>query len=666
MEYRPEIDGLRAVAVTSVVFFHAGFPVYGGYVGVDVFFVISGFLITSLILRAMGKESFSLTDFWVRRIRRIFPASLFMLGMVLVVGAAIMLPQEYEGLAKSAVAQCLFSGNIFFYRNTDYFAVASEYLPLLHTWSLAVEEQFYFVYPLLLMLLASLGPRKLFVCLLVLGIGSFALCVFTTARYPDAAFYLLPSRAWELLAGGILATWPTKIKLSPTSKELFSWIGIGLIFYSVYFFNSDTVFPGISAMVPVLGTVLIILGNTHGLTSIGRVLALKPVVFVGLISYSWYLWHWPIMAFMRNALFGFDHTAGTIAIVVSFIAAVLSWKFIETPFRHSSPAQKPRQVFMVAALSSFLLLLSTGIIIYMNGLPNRFSERTRQFIASSDIPTNLQTNHERREDFKLPRLGKPTSTSTEPDFLLWGDSHALFVGPVLEDLAEEFGVYGYVAARSATAPILGAWTEATEPHATRWNECVLEFIERHNIKNVILAARWTSYLEPNRDGGERRGLIDLESPIPSVENATLVLERGLKRTVEELRKRNVRVWIAQEVPLQDCDVPRAVAVHAEWKIGEPRSISDVWYGVTLEQHQSRHQRFDELLAKIDHITLLDSTSHCFGSNRRSLIAAQGNSLYNDDDHLSSAGARYLLTDTFRQFFVDITSKSQLATVETSR
>ncbi len=250
--------------------------------------------------------------------------------------------------------------------------------------------------------------------------------------------------------------------------------------------------------------------------------------------------------------------------------------------------------------------------------------------------------------------------------MLWGDSHALFVGPVLEDLAEEFGVYGYIAARSATAPILGAWTEATEPHATRWNECVLEFIERHNIKNVILAARWTSYLEPNRDGGERRGLIDLESPIPSVENATLVLERGLKRTVEELRKRNVRVWVAQEVPLQDCDVPRAVAVHAEWKIGEPRSISDVWYGVTLEQHQSRHQRFDELLAKIDHITLLDSTSHCFGSNRRSLIAAQGNSLYNDDDHLSSAGARYLLTDTFRQFFVDITSKSQLATVETSR
>jgi peptidoglycan/LPS O-acetylase OafA/YrhL len=652
LHYRPDIDGLRAIAVTGVVLFHAGFQVDGGYVGVDVFFVISGFLITSLILRALQKGTFTLEEFWVRRIRRIFPASVVMLAGVLLIASGILFPQNFESLAKSAISQSVFSANIYFFRNADYFNVSSDLLPLLHTWSLAVEEQFYFIYPLLLVGLWRFWPQRIFACLIVLFAASLALCIYGTAKHPDAAFYLLPFRAWELLAGGILAALPNKPKLSTTASEIGSWAGMLLIFYSMLFFDSNTIFPGISAGVPVLGSVLLIFANTHRLTSAGRMLAARPVVFVGLISYSWYLWHWPIMSFMRYSQFSFDRTSGVIAIVVSFVAAVLSWKFIETPFRRPSPDQKSSRVFMAALGSSCALLLIAGTIVFGNGLPNRFSQVAQHFIASTTLPTRLQTKNEKTE-LELPVLGKPGKVGENPSFLLWGDSHALFVAPVLRDLAEEAGVYGYIAARASTTPVLDAWSETTKGHAKRWNDSVLRFIERHAITNVVLAGRWTACVEPAPGGVMRAYLVDAKSDRVSQENALRVLESSLKNTISELKKRNVRIWLVKEVPLQECDVAKPIVVQTKWHLKEPENILGKWHGVSENESRVLQQRTAEVFSHLKDVFFVDSSHSIFDVNGLSIIAADGECYYFDDDHLSAAGAKHLLTDACRQIFTQI-------------
>lgn len=292
MKYRPEIDGLRAVAVLPVILFHAGLGLFaGGFVGVDVFFVISGYLITTILLTEIEEDRFSLWTFYERRARRILPALFVVLLACLPFAWVWMLPEQLEAFGKSLVAVMLFGSNILFWRETGYFAPAAEEKPLLHTWSLAVEEQYYLVVPLILMVgLRRFGRNPTFWGLVILSLVSLALCEIGRRSHPSAAFYLAPTRAWELLAGSLCAFIQRHDGRQRRSQVL-SGLGLGLICASVLAFDGQTPFPSLYALVPVLGTVLIILFATAD-TLAGRILTLRGFVGIGLISYSAYLWRW--------------------------------------------------------------------------------------------------------------------------------------------------------------------------------------------------------------------------------------------------------------------------------------------------------------------------------------------------------------------------------------
>jgi peptidoglycan/LPS O-acetylase OafA/YrhL len=360
MQYRPEIDGLRALAVMPVIFFHAGFGVFaGGYVGVDVFFVISGYLITSLIVEELHGGRFSLVGFYERRARRILPA-LIVVALACVPFAWLwLLPAEMRSFSKSLVAIAAFVSNLFFWSERGYFGTAIELKPLIHTWSLAVEEQFYLFFPLLLMIFVR-GRRA---AVVLLGAISLALCLWLSQVHVHSAFYLLPTRLWELAVGAAVALWrPATGNRVPGAagwSSLLEGAGLSMIVAAVLMFDERTTFPGWAATLPVAGAALVIAyGSTA--TVVGRLLATRALVGLGLISYSAYLWHQPMLAFARHRQWlDAEGRAATLAIVATLALAWLSWRFVERPFRDRS-AWSRGQVFFLSA-AGLLLLAGIGI-----------------------------------------------------------------------------------------------------------------------------------------------------------------------------------------------------------------------------------------------------------------------------------------------------------------
>ena len=335
--YRPDIDGLRAIAVVGVVLFHAGLGMPGGFAGVDVFFVISGYLITRLILRDLKLGDFSILTFWERRIRRILPALTVVVVAVLVTGWFLSLPFHYLVTGQSAIALAALSSNIQFWRTTDYFAPDAEENPLLHTWSLSVEEQFYIIVPFLLFLLFRLRQGHLIPTLLMIGcMVSLILSVYHLRIDPSGAFYLLPSRAWELGVGSMLAVLPPA-RSRPVQSAL-GYTCLALILLTFFFFDPRFPFPGIAALPPVLGAAFIILAgykNTNESSPepmVTRVLGFQPIVFVGLCSYSFYLWHWPFFAYHRYLFSSPPKPSIAVGyIVISFLMAITSLYLVEKP-----------------------------------------------------------------------------------------------------------------------------------------------------------------------------------------------------------------------------------------------------------------------------------------------------------------------------------------------
>lgn len=361
MDYRREIDGLRALAVLPVILFHAGFETFsGGFVGVDVFFVISGYLITTIILAELEQGKFSIVNFYERRARRILPA-LFLVMLVCIPFAWVLLtPADLNSFSKSLVAVPLFFSNIFFWRDGGYFETAAELKPLLHTWSLAVEEQYYLLFPLFLMLFWRLGKRWIMVTLGLVFIASLALAQWAAYAKPDAAFYLLPTRGWELLIGAFAAFYLSKDKRKEFGKEVGEvggWLGVALILYAVFFYSKATPFPSLYALVPTLGTVFIILFATQK-TSVGKFVGNKAFVGIGLISYSAYLWHQPVLAFARHWSKELDNFL--ILLLVAFVLsfAYVSWRFIELPFR--AKGKFGRKFVFLASFVGALFFICTG------------------------------------------------------------------------------------------------------------------------------------------------------------------------------------------------------------------------------------------------------------------------------------------------------------------
>jgi peptidoglycan/LPS O-acetylase OafA/YrhL len=371
IKYRPEIDGLRALAVLPVIFFHAGIELFGGgFVGVDVFFVISGFLITSIIKTEIDEDRFSFVNFYERRIRRIIPALTFVFAVTSFAAYIFLLPLDLIEYSESLIFANLFTSNILFWRQSGYFDTAAELKPLLHTWSLSVEEQFYLLFPFLLLMIKNLSVKRRLLILFLLCCTSFALCLLILEHKPSAAYYLLPTRGWEILIGSIAAYIFREQNGRLIILNAVSIIGMALIISSIFLIDKHTPFPGVSALMPTVGAVFVLLYAQDG-TYVQRLLSSRLIVGVGLISYSLYLWHLPVIVFSRYYI-GVKWDAWTIIFVLLsiFSISVFSWKFIEMPFRRSRIINR-NQVFLFFSVTSLLFISLSYFAISYKGLSER-------------------------------------------------------------------------------------------------------------------------------------------------------------------------------------------------------------------------------------------------------------------------------------------------------
>ncbi len=367
MQYRPEIDGLRALAVIPVVLFHAGIAGFsGGFVGVDIFFVISGYLITSIILNEQQKDSFTLAGFYERRARRILPALMLVVLLSAVAAWYLLLPAELVDFGESLASVGVFASNILFWTQSDYFATTSEFIPLLHTWSLAVEEQFYLIFPVFMIFTLAWTKAKRLSVLTFVAVLSLIFCEWAWRNAPEANFFLAPSRVWELMAGVLCAFYLQQARDPKLLiRQLASVAGLLMLVYSIAFLDKSIPFPSLYALIPVVGTVLIILFTDKN-TLVGKILSLPFIVGVGLISYSAYLWHQPLFVFARlNSMDELSVMTLLGLSILAFIMAFISWRWVEKPFRNRNWLSQ-RQVLWMAALCS-LILISLGLIFVLGG-----------------------------------------------------------------------------------------------------------------------------------------------------------------------------------------------------------------------------------------------------------------------------------------------------------
>ena len=652
--YRRDIDGLRAVAVIAVVLFHFGVPGFsGGFVGVDVFFVISGYLITSIIWRQREVSRFSFVEFWARRARRILPALFVMMAAVLAVGWFLMAPKDYEELGRSVRYQVMFVSNLLFMRQEGYFDAASDLKPLLHTWSLAVEEQFYFVFPLLLTLLCSRFKHwrlALFSLLLV----SFGLSVWAVAQHPEKAFFLLPMRAWELLAGAMLAIAPASQKrLTPAAAQAISLLGMGLILVAVFGYDNSTPFPGAAALLPVLGVVALIWANEHQSTWVGRVLSTRLMVGLGLISYSWYLWHWPVFVFGSYAgaqEFGPVLTGGLIALTL--ILGYLSWRFVETPFRERRILAGRRQILVAAGLGILVLGLAGQALRWADGLPSRLSEQALQYARGSEWAPELMaciTDDKSPADTPFCRYGQ--SPLAPAQMLVWGDSHATALIPALDESAREHGVNVWLASSAGCLPIEGLEHGA---RCANYNRRVERALATEPVRDILLVARWSLYLYGDAKGDHGHALRDGNGHYDRVV-AEQRLADGLRARVEQLRKAGYRVWLMKEVPLQPFNPPYRLSRLA--MLHQPTA----GVGMPVEDHLRQKAFINRLLADIaaadQGVRVLDPTPQLCDASGLCRAEQDGYSLYTDDNHLSQVGAKLLLP-VLKPLFEDVAAQGQ--------
>lgn len=637
MKYRADIDGLRAVAVAPVVLFHAGFEIFsGGFVGVDVFFVISGYLITGIILDEMRAGQFSVLGFYERRARRILPALFVVMAFTLTASWFLLLPIDYQSLAKSALATTAFASNLYFWRQAGYFAGPSDMVPLLHTWSLSVEEQFYIGFPLIMLLLLRWKQKILALITIGATLASFALSVWAVQTYPSAAFYLIPTRAWELSLGALLALGVVPAARSRPLREVVGLLGLLLIVVPVFTYTEATVFPGLAALPPCLGTAAIIWAGMGNATVshpniVSRLLGLAPVVFMGLISYSLYLWHWPLLVLARHLTVSesLDQPVAIAIIVLATVAAIASWRFIERPFRNRSKWGRVA-VFTAAGSGAATLAAASLVIIVLQGVPSRFdptvvklAERGLSKKAEACLNGSL-VNGEIMPTCILGRSDEPV------EFVVWGDSHAAAIMPAFDVLATRLDVTGGAVAFNACPALTGIVSRGLASSNDRrscWenNKNALDYIRRSSsVRIVILSGFWTSYL---RNPAFFEMSSDGEEVLDSREGVGFFLDE-LEGTIERLTNAGKQVVILDNLPEPGFTVPWTLAMSAH--LGRPAPVALQPESNELsERMRAVFERFGVIEIAMDQAICADGVCKLHDGE---------NNIFKDGNHLSEFGA----------------------------
>ncbi|MBX5242173.1 acyltransferase family protein [Rhizobium sp. NLR22b] len=650
--YRPDIDGLRSVAVISVVLFHAGLRSFsGGFVGVDIFFVISGYLITGHIYGDILKSEFKFTRFYARRARRILPALFFVLAVSFLIGFLLLSPGEFRKFSHSAVAAMLGFSNVYYWLSSNYFSPASDQLPMLMTWSLGVEEQFYMVFPWIILFLNRYFKQAILPAIATLVVLSFIFSVAALKINPAFTFYLLPTRAWELGIGGILAVMETKgLRLDRGGSAVvnaIALIGAILVVLPICVYNDSTPFPGAAALLPVLGSALLIATPS---SMVAFALGSRPFVFIGLVSYSWYLWHWPLLSFASVAsVWPLPQSTALLIVGTSFILAVLTYYLVEKPFRRPGLSNGRTLWRYAAALAVFAFPFALTALLA--GVPQRFGSQVARIEQIAGGREACLVSY----GATSPALGSncQPAGNTEPAIALIGDSHAAALAPGLRAIAQERGYQLYVFTKTSCPPLTSA-TRYMPNHPLHAAECsaynakVLGLLRENDaIKKVILAGYWSApmreaetgsrYISPGANGAEQ------------AENQNgPTLESALASQIAQLRAMNKDVVLLQDVPLFNFNPVRAVlqraipfrAAFGGWLDGD-RNLTP--YDAPMKAVANFDDPVRDIITRVAEksppgVILVDPFSALCPRARCSFSTADGAPLFIDNQHLSTVGS----------------------------
>ncbi len=670
LTYRPHIDGLRGLAILAVVCYHATlFAMHGGYIGVDIFFVISGFLITSVIIHDRKEGTFTLAQFWEKRVRRIVPALLIVMCCTFIAGYLLILyPEDLKNFGGAIAAQSVFVSNMYFMTADSYFDAPSRYSPLLHTWTLSVEEQFYIFFPFIILCATSLFARAkknhalLFVVISIAVVSllfdiwlvnihpnarwSIPLLpsrIFADSSYATLGFYFLPARAWELAVGAIIALVPLRIT-HKLLAEVLGCVGLGAMLAAIFLYSDKTNFPGIAALLPTLGAALFIFANEGRVTLSAKILSYPALIGIGLISYSLYLWHWPIFVFSRmlieaplapSIMFALTILAGTLAYA--------SFRWVERPIMRGKIITTRNGVLVFGALS-LALMLCAGLLLRHISLGT--TERLTP--GANEIFTVTNENDERNGMcMKLLEKGGPesglcivgASSGAHPDFAVWGDSHADADLPLFVALAWAYKKQGAVFAKGDCPPILGTHQSPPVAGCESQNTSALAYIRKHDIKHIFLVARWSNYVMEGDNKVKAAFLNALNTRALSHQESAETLERELGSIVRTLAFEGREVYIVKQTPEQFDFVTRDAFYRAAYT---NKHIS--MHGTQSEAndaYQALANKSIDSFRSVPGVHIIDPSTVLCEKNAECTLERNGKLLYRDENHLSITGAMTL-------------------------
>lgn len=630
MNYRKEIDGLRAFAILPVILFHAGFESFsGGFIGVDVFFVISGYLITTIIISELEQKKFSIVNFYERRARRILPALFFMMLVCLPFAWNWMMPSDMEDFLQSLISVSLFSSNHLFLHESGYFEAAAEIKPLLHTWSLAVEEQYYMLFPLFLMYTWRFGKRPILAILIISFLISLSLAQWGTIAKPAASFFILPTRGWELLVGTFSAFYlsqANRIEFSRGISEIGGGLGLTLILYSVFSYSKDTPFPGFYALAPTLGTAFIILFATSK-TAIGSFVGNKIFTSIGLISYSAYLWHQPLFAFARHKnLEEPNHILFSSLIILTFILGFLSWKFIETPFRDKTTFNR-RSIYKYSIIGSLFFIGFGAIGLYNNGYHTE--DRANEI---KNLADRTRINYGLHPDC-VKKFNQSTNcqTSNEPEVLVWGDSYAMHLIQGLISSNSEIKLIQKTISVCGPlldiAPINSKYPRLWSEKCIKNNDDVFEYLKNtKSIKYVVMSSPFGQYVNSDANVITRSG---------EITPGNKVAYTAPLKTISNVKKLGKVPVLFSPTPQNGQNIGHCL-MKAKF-FDKPLSNCDI----NLSDSYARQIAVYELLSRVERFATVVWLNNgiCHSNTCKAFI--EETFIYRDGGHLSHEGSAYL-------------------------
>jgi len=639
-KYRPEIDGLRAVAVLSVILFHTGLGVMpGGYVGVDIFFVISGFLITNIIFQELNEDRFSLTTFYERRIRRIFPAFFVVVFASTLAAWFILTPGELKDYSQSVLASSIFLSNIYFFLKTDYFATNSEELPLLHTWSLSLEEQFYAFFPLLMIALFFINRKLITEVIITLLLISLTYSLFIGVKDATFNFYMLPTRGWELLAGSLLAIkypYLRGLVMSKTTlSSLLELLGALAIIGSIMLLDSESVFPGLTTIPVVFGTFLLIL-TMHKKSIIGKVLSSRHAVGLGLVSYSAYLIHQPLFVYVRLIDISDNSILIILLVPISLILAYLSWKYVEQPFRNKNWITS-KAIFSFG-LTAIVFSVLFGLAGHFNdGFSQRFDSKLVAVSKSALASPHRSSCHTDGINYLKPQ----SSCFYGKNAIKWavfGDSHGVELAAALGDFLNTSDMGVRHLSFSGCPPALLFTID--NPGCNEWVGESLDYLKLDSdIKSVIIVYRYGLYLY----GDHLNEYPNIPDDAPSFmieanpEFARSKFWESLALIVKQLQESGKNVYLLEPIPELPTHIDKII-------FRDDMSPTLSRLGSNKTYYNERNKNILKQLKSIakDTGSIILSPSKALCNNLNCFAIQEGQALYFDDNHISMSGAKSVI------------------------